>query len=210
MGIGGFIRKFNDTACSCDEIEQLGVDVPYFTGGRPTYEVYISNHFITEMRQALRYDTDLYGARRFKMSQIEYDFWLKFQPFNAQVDPIQYTGELQMASEELDNWLHREVQNLPHDGPVRLNPEKCEGTLYESLAIPEDTSPSLPIWDPTEPPMYTGDVYLLNGANAITYAFQAGGHVLANVADGLKVTDGATVGQVADNVSDSLERGTYD
>lgn len=211
MGIGAFIRKFNDTECDCGDIEQLGISVPYFTGGRPVYEVYFAEHFLTEMRQALRYDRDIYNQRRFKMSQIEYEFWETFQPFNDQINPIQYVGELQIACESLDTWLHREVQNLVHDGPVRLDPDKCNGmgmSLYDSLDIPVDTTPAaLPVLPPIAS---TSDVYLLNGSQAITYPFQAGGFTLANVADGVEDDDGATYKQVVASVSDSLELGTYE
>ena len=213
MGIGSFIRKFNDTECSCDEIEQLGTALPYFTEGVPAYEAYFTTHFLEEMRLAMRYDVSISGSRRFGMSTAEYDFWVSFQLFDDLTYTVPYGNTLTIACESLDEWLHLEVQGLPHyGGTVRLNPDKCNGvdmTLYDSLVVPVDTSPALPSDSTPIPVVSTSAVYLLDGTQAITYPFQAGGFTLSNVADGVADDDGATYKQVVDSVSDSLELGTY-
>ena len=116
MGISAFLRKYNED-CSCD-MESLGNDVPYHSYGRPAYKVFFTEHFITEMRLAMQYDRDIYGTRRFKMSKPEYDFWGLFELYNDMSGTPDYKGTLDIACGDLDNWLHREIQNLPHDQPA--------------------------------------------------------------------------------------------
>jgi len=106
-------------------MESLGNDVPYHSYGRPAYKVFFTNHFITEMREALSYDRDIFGGRRFNMSKPEFDFWVLFQVYNEIDGTPEYTGTLDIACADLDNWLHREIQNLPHDKPATVDVATC-------------------------------------------------------------------------------------
>jgi hypothetical protein len=138
MGIGEFIRKYDKT-CDCNALESLGEDLAYITIGRPAHTVYFQEHFITEMRKALQYDKDEYGRRRFYMSKPEFNFWSLFEgteysdaydpgaPLKGTISGSSTGNEtLRMAIKSLDNWLHREIQNLPHEPATKLDPEKCE------------------------------------------------------------------------------------
>ncbi len=208
MGIGSFIRKFNDNDCSCDVMEQLGSDVPYYPVGRPVYSVIFSDHFMTEVYQALTYDVDTFNTRRFKMSSVEYDFWLKFQGHEVIGTPADYAGNLDIAVNDLDKHLHRDVQNLDHVTATKLYPDVCSATFYDNIVIPTDINPSVPV-APSVPPVVSDEAYLVNGSRWLTASFQAGGHPLSNVAEGVADDDAATIGQVEGTLDESLERGTY-